>query len=41
MVWKAFLTPRTGQHKRPQFPKLTRGEVALTWIGHASFLAVQ
>jgi L-ascorbate metabolism protein UlaG (beta-lactamase superfamily) len=38
MVWKAFLTPRTGQHKRPQFPKLTRGEVALTWIGHASFL---
>ncbi len=38
MVWKAFLTPRTGQHKRPQFPKLNRGEVAITWIGHASFL---
>jgi L-ascorbate metabolism protein UlaG (beta-lactamase superfamily) len=38
MVWKAFLTPRTGQHKKPVFPKLTKGQVALTWIGHASFL---
>src|SRR5438094_6883190 len=38
MVWKALLTPRIGQHKRPNFPKLTRGHVALTWIGHASFL---
>ncbi len=38
MVWKALLTPRVGQHKRPNFPKLTRGHVALTWIGHASFL---
>jgi L-ascorbate metabolism protein UlaG (beta-lactamase superfamily) len=38
MVWKALLTPRTGQHKRPEFPKLTQGQVALTWIGHASFL---
>ena len=38
MVWKAFLTPRTGQHRRPAFPKLTRGQLALTWIGHASFL---
>ena len=38
MVWKALLTPRTGQHRRPEFPKLTRGHVALTWIGHASFL---
>src|SRR5437764_13218583 len=38
MVWKALLTPRTGQHKRPNFPKLTRGHVAVTWIGHASFL---
>ena len=38
MVWKAFLTPRTGQHKRPVFPELTPGQVALTWIGHASFL---
>ena len=38
MVWKALLTPRTGQHKRPVFPKLSRGQIALTWIGHASFL---
>jgi len=38
LVWKALLTPRTGQHVRPNFPKLTRGQVALTWIGHSSFL---
>jgi L-ascorbate metabolism protein UlaG (beta-lactamase superfamily) len=38
MIWKALLTPRTGQHKRPVFPKLAPGRVALTWIGHASFL---
>ena len=38
MVWKALLTKRTGQHQEPNFPKLKRGEAALTWIGHASFL---
>src|ERR1041385_3175132 len=38
MVWKALLTPRTGHHRRPVFPKLTPGHVAVTWIGHASFL---
>ena len=38
MVWKALLTRRTGQHRRPAFPRLNRGEVAVTWIGHASFL---
>ncbi len=38
LIWKALITPRVGQHKRPVFPKLTRGRVALTWIGHASFL---
>jgi L-ascorbate metabolism protein UlaG (beta-lactamase superfamily) len=38
MVWKALVTKRTGQHKRPQFPKLNEGQVAITWIGHASFL---
>jgi L-ascorbate metabolism protein UlaG (beta-lactamase superfamily) len=38
MVWKTLLTPRIGQSRRPVFPKLNRGEVALTWIGHASFL---
>jgi L-ascorbate metabolism protein UlaG (beta-lactamase superfamily) len=38
MVWKALLTPRIGQHQRPVFPKLSSGQVAITWIGHASFL---
>lgn len=38
MVWKALLTKRTGQHNRPRFPQLTDGQLALTWIGHASFL---
>ena len=38
MVWKAWLMPRTGEHVRPKFPTLTQGQVALTWIGHASFL---
>jgi len=38
LIWKALLTRRIGQHKRPIFPKLKPGQVALTWIGHASFL---
>ena len=38
LVWKALLTRRTGEHQKPKFPKLTRGQVAITWIGHASFL---
>jgi len=38
MVWKALLTRREGQPKRPEFPQLKPGQVALTWIGHASFL---
>jgi len=38
MVWKALLTPRVGQHRMPSFPKLAHGQVAITWIGHASFL---
>ncbi len=38
LVWKALLTRRTGQHRRPIFPRLARGQVAITWIGHASFL---
>ena len=32
MVWKAWLTKRTGDHKRPAFPKLTDGHLAVTWI---------
>lgn len=39
MVWKALLTKRAGQHSSPRFPTLQEGQVALTWIGHASFLA--
>src|SRR5439155_10074897 len=39
MVWKALLTKRTGECREPKFPKLENGQVALTWIGHASFLA--
>src|SRR5665213_2071633 len=39
LVWKTLLTRRTGEHVRPKFPKLIHGQVALTWIGHASFLA--
>lgn len=39
LVWKAWLTRRIGQNLRPKFPKLARGQAALTWIGHASFLA--
>jgi len=38
MVWKALLTKRSGMHRKPEFPTLQTGEVALTWIGHASFL---
>ena len=38
MVWKALITRRTGRFQEPKFPKLKRGEVAITWIGHASFL---
>jgi len=38
MVWKALLTRRTGLQRQPVFPKLSKGQIALTWIGHASFL---
>lgn len=38
MVWKAFLTKRAGEHKKPDFPTIHNDELALTWIGHASFL---
>lgn len=38
LVWKALLTRRSGQHRQPVFPKLASGQIALTWIGHASFL---
>jgi len=38
MVWKAWLTKRTGSVKTPDFPTLEKDDLALTWIGHASFL---
>jgi len=38
MVWKALLTRRIGEQRRPAFPRLKTGQVAVTWIGHASFL---
>jgi len=38
MVWKALITRRTGKFKEPKFPRLKHGELAVTWIGHASFL---
>jgi len=38
MVWKPLLTKRHGRHRKPAFPMLSEGQVAITWIGHASFL---
>lgn len=38
LVLKALLTPRQGEHHKPVFPKLKYGQVAITWIGHSSFL---
>jgi L-ascorbate metabolism protein UlaG (beta-lactamase superfamily) len=38
LVLKGWFTARHGQPKKPAFPKLTHGQVAVTWIGHASFL---
>ena len=38
LIWKGWFTPRRGESRRPVFPKLETGEVAITWIGHASFL---
>jgi L-ascorbate metabolism protein UlaG (beta-lactamase superfamily) len=38
LVLKGWFTPRHGQPRHPVFPKLKYGEVAITWIGHASFL---
>jgi L-ascorbate metabolism protein UlaG (beta-lactamase superfamily) len=38
MIWKGWFTRRRGTPHHPVFPKLKRGQVAITWIGHASFL---
>ena len=29
---------RSGDHMPPRFPKVRKGEICITWIGHASFL---
>ena len=34
----SLLTKRKGESQRPEWPVLRGAEVALTWIGHASFL---
>jgi L-ascorbate metabolism protein UlaG (beta-lactamase superfamily) len=34
----SFFTRKTGVQHRPVFPTLQAGQLALTWIGHASFL---
>lgn len=38
MVWKAWRTKRIGNHQKPVYPVLQDQQLALTWIGHASFL---
>jgi len=38
VVWPSLFERRTGERRSPVFPKLEEGQVALTWIGHASFL---
>ena len=38
LIWKGWFTPRHGEAKPFVFPKLKHGQVAITWIGHASFL---
>lgn len=34
----SFFTKRSGARSKPLFPKVSTGEICLTWIGHASFL---
>jgi L-ascorbate metabolism protein UlaG (beta-lactamase superfamily) len=34
----SFFVKRSGVQHRPVFPKLHKGQIGLTWIGHASFL---
>ena len=38
MILKGWFTKRTGTHRPVIFPRLRHGQVAVTWIGHASFL---
>jgi L-ascorbate metabolism protein UlaG (beta-lactamase superfamily) len=34
----SFFVKRSGVQHRPVFPELRKGQIGLTWIGHASFL---
>jgi L-ascorbate metabolism protein UlaG (beta-lactamase superfamily) len=34
----SLFTKRSGDHAPPHFPKIRKGEICITWIGHASFL---
>lgn len=34
----SIFTKRAGEHAAPEFPEIKDGEIAITWIGHASFL---
>ena len=34
----SLFTKRAGDRVRPRFPKIRKGEIGITWIGHASFL---
>lgn len=38
MILKGWFTPRHGEHRPTICPRLRHGQVAITWIGHASFL---
>lgn len=38
VVIPSLFTKRSSDHVIPRFPKVHRGEICLTWIGHASFL---
>ena len=35
----SLFTKRAGKGGLPLFPKVKKGEVCITWIGHASFLS--
>lgn len=38
VVIPSLFTRRHGQKLKPEFPELGDGQIAITWIGHASFL---
>lgn len=38
IIWPNLFRKRHGESLAPDFPSLNAGQIALTWIGHASFL---